>query len=148
MPLKPKESEALDPAFMEEYVLYMMAQASHAMSSEFHAIVRTKGLRVPEWRILASLASYEPQSVMQLCGMTLYDQPRLTKTLARMEEAGLVNRTQDTVDRRVVLVTLTASGRERVSGLLELARQHESRALSGLSQTEQRQLKTILRKLV
>ena len=103
---------------------------------------------MPEWRILATLASYEPQSVMQLCAKTLYDQPRLTKTLARMDEAGLVNRTQDSADRRVVRVSLTEAGRERVSGLLDLARSHETRALASLTPAERRQLKSILRKLM
>ena len=141
------EGDVLDPTFMDDYVLFMMALASHAMSSDFHGIVRAHGLRVPEWRIMATLASYEPQSVMQLCGKTLYDQPRLTKTLARMEEAGLVNRNQDAADRRVVRVTLTGRGRETVAPLLALARQHEARALENLAPDERCQLKSILRKL-
>lgn len=138
----------LDPSFMEDYVLYMMALASHTMSAEFHAIIRQHGLRVPEWRILATLASYEPQSVTELCAKVLYDQPRLTKTVAKMEEAGLVERRRHENDRRVVLVTLTERGRQLVAGLIALAREHELRALKNLTGAERKQLKKILRKLV
>ncbi|MEM1048211.1 MAG: MarR family winged helix-turn-helix transcriptional regulator [Pseudomonadota bacterium] len=140
--------DRLDPDFMEDYVLYMMALASHHMSAEFHAIVRAEGLRVPEWRILATLASYEPQSVTQLCEKTLYDQPRLTKTLHKMEAADLVTRRQQAHDRRVVHATLTPRGRAVVQDLIALARDHEIRALSALSSAERRQLKRLLRKLI
>ncbi|MEM8811040.1 MAG: MarR family winged helix-turn-helix transcriptional regulator [Pseudomonadota bacterium] len=138
----------LDPRFMEEYVLYMMALASHHMSEEFHGIVRQQGLRVPEWRILATLASYEPQSVKQLGGKTLYDQPRLTKTIAKMEKAGLLARHSYNRDRRVVMVRLTEAGRETVRTLIDLARQHERKALGALTETERGQLKRLLRKLI
>lgn len=138
----------LDPDFLGEYVLYLMAQASHAMSAEFHAIVRENGLRVPHWRILATLASHEPRSVTELGASTLYDQPRLTKTLDGMVRDGLIDRGRDPRDRRVAVVTLTEAGRARVRGLLALAREHEARALERLTATERRRLKAILRKLV
>lgn len=140
--------EPVDPSFLDDYVLYRMALASHHMSAEFHAIVREQGLRVPEWRILATLASYEPQNVTQLCEKVLYDQPRLTKTIAKMVEAGLLDRCQDESDRRVVNVTLTAHGRTLVADLIVKARDHEVRALKGLTPTERKQLKTVLRKLM
>lgn len=138
----------LDPSFMEDYVLYRMALASHHMSTEFHGIVREQGLRVPEWRILATLASFEPQNVTQLCEKVLYDQPRLTKTIAKMEEAGLVDRRQDAADRRVVNITLTELGRTKVTGLIAQARDHELRALGSITASERKQLKHILRKLM
>ena len=142
------EEKPVDPSFLDDYVLYRMALASHHMSAEFHAIVREQGLRVPEWRILATLASYEPQNVTQLREKVLYDQPRLTKTIAKMAEAGLLDRHQDEGDRRVVNVTLTANGRTIVKDLIEKARNHERRALEGLTPTERKQLKDVLRKLM
>lgn len=142
------EEKPVDPTFLDDYVLYRMALASHHMSAEFHAIVREQGLRVPEWRILATLASYEPQNVTQLREKVLYDQPRLTKTIAKMVEAGLLDRRQDGGDRRVVNVTLTANGRAIAIDLIEKARDHERRALEGLTPTERKQLKNVLRKLM
>lgn len=142
------EIKPVDPSFLDDYVLYRMAIASHHMSAEFHAIVREQGLRVPEWRILATLASYEPQNVTQLCEKVLYDQPRLTKTIAKMVEAGLLDRCQDENDRRVVNVTLTAQGRAIVADLIVKARDHETRALRSLTPSERKQLKNLLRKLM
>jgi len=140
--------EPVDPSFLDDYVLYRMALASHHMSAEFHAIVRKQGLRVPEWRILATLASYEPQNVTQLCEKVLYDQPRLTKTIAKMALAGLLDRCQDERDRRVVNVTLTERGRALAVELIAKARDHEVRALKDLTPGERKQLKNVLRKLM
>jgi len=142
------QENVLDSSFMEEYVLYMMARASQQMSAEFHAIIRSRGLRVPEWRILATLASYEPQSVTQLGEKTLYDQPRLTKTIDKMKLAGLVRRKRHDRDRRMVQVTMTEQGREVAAGLIALAREHELRALDALTPMERKHLKRIMRKLM
>ena len=40
--------------FVDHYLAALLAQASHLISSEFHAVVRANGLSVSEWRVLAS----------------------------------------------------------------------------------------------
>ena len=47
--------EADTGEFVPGYLLYLLAAASDAASAQFHAHVRTEGLRVPEWRVLACL---------------------------------------------------------------------------------------------
>src|SRR5689334_4867345 len=52
--------------FVDHYLAALLAQASHLISSEFHAVVRAHGLSVSEWRVLASLAGGEPIPIGQL----------------------------------------------------------------------------------
>ena len=42
--------------FVDDYLPALLAQASQLISSEFHQVVRSQGLSVSEWRVMASLA--------------------------------------------------------------------------------------------
>ena len=56
-----------EPAFVDDYLAALLAQASQLISAEFHEVVRAHGISVPEWRVLASLAGGEPISIHR-CG--------------------------------------------------------------------------------
>ncbi|WP_232830545.1 MarR family winged helix-turn-helix transcriptional regulator [Oceanicella sp. SM1341] len=140
----PEQEPPLSPGFTDDYLLYLLAAASARASAEFHTLVAAHGLRVPEWRILACLASREGLKVTELAHQTLFDQPRLTKTLNVMERAGLVLRRSDPSDRRLALVSLTPEGRARVEPLLSLARGHEAQVLSRFPAADRRRLKAFL----
>src|SRR5690349_16970099 len=113
------------PDFVEDYLLYLLARASAGASTQFHAIVKEKGLSVLEWRVLGQLAS-GPATVSMLAERALSQQPTLTKVLDRMVADGLVVRLGDTVDRRRVLLRLTEKGRRLAAELVPLAREHEA----------------------
>jgi DNA-binding MarR family transcriptional regulator len=70
-----------------------------------------------------------------------------TKRLDRLEQAGLITRGPDPEDRRGTLITLTAAGRKLLDDAMEAHLQNERRLLSALSDTEQRKLADLLRKL-
>ena len=44
-----------DLPFVDDYLPALLGQASHLIQSEFHRVVKAKGLSVAEWRVLASL---------------------------------------------------------------------------------------------
>src|SRR5690242_16117432 len=121
--------------FIDDYLLYLMARASHLISSEFHEQLRRRGVAVPVWRVLASLAGGEGETVTSLADLCLLQQPTMTKLLDRMVRDGLVNRTPDGRDRRVVRITLTAQGAELVAGLLPLARRPGATGTAALGRT-------------
>ena len=72
----------------------------------------------------------------------------MTKTIDRMEKAGLVERRQGMPDRRQVRVLITAEGRRRVDAALNDARAHEAEILSEYSDDETTELKALLRTLI
>lgn len=138
----------LAPGFVFDYLAYLLAAASERTSAQFHEVVRASGLRVPEWRVLASLASLDELTVSELARITLYDQPRLTKILNQMVADGLVLRAGDPLDRRRVVISMTPAGRARVSPLVRAAIFHEERILAELSARERAALKMILKRLI
>jgi DNA-binding MarR family transcriptional regulator len=64
--------------------------------------------------VLASVEAAQPVTLGALAARERVQPPTITATVARLEAAGLVRRTGDDADRRVVRVSLTADGRRLV----------------------------------
>lgn len=123
-------------AFTEDYLPYLLARASHSVSSSFHASLREWGLSVPEWRVLACLTEVDGLGVGQLAEMALMKQPSMTKVLDRMEAEGMIRRKVTPADRRRVLIHLTARGRARARPVLAAALAHQQARLAPFSEAE------------
>lgn len=133
--------------FLDDYMLFLLASVSAAASEGFHAIVRDRGLKVPEWRVLASLYDSDGQMITRLAALAMMEQSRLTRIVERMDERGLVARSDDKADRRRVRVFLTDKGRALARDMVAEARDHEARLLALLPSGEARHLKRLLLKL-
>ena len=134
--------------FVDDYLAYLLARASHRVSAEFHAEVAAHGLSVLEWRVLASLAGNGPLAVRDLCERVLAQQPTVTKLLDRLQAQGLLQREDSPTDRRQTLVRLSPAGTERVAPLLTLAKAHEDRVLARLGRSDSQRLKKLLQGLI
>jgi len=134
--------------FVDGYLAALLAQASHLISSEFHEVVRTHGLSVSEWRVLASLAGGAPISIGHLAQVAVLKQPTVTRMLDRMEAKRQVERLAHDGDRRVTLVRITAIGSKMVARLIALAREHEERVLEPLGLGRAEELKATLRRII
>lgn len=134
--------------FVDDYLLYLLARASSEVSAQFHDRLKTHGLQVAEWRVLASLSDGDGMTVGEIAAHALQRQPTMTKIIDRMAETGLVERRQDADDRRKVRIFITREGQRRVDNALADAKLHEREVLSDYSPSEARQLKSVLRALV
>ena len=70
--------------------------------------------------------------------------PTVTKMLQRMENAGLVDRRPDKVDRRAIRVHLTPKGRRLKNKVDKLWTELEARTVEGLSDRQQASLRSLL----
>lgn len=84
----------------------------------------------------------------QLVQQTLVTSGTMTNRVDRLERHGWVERRPDPADRRGVLVRLTAVGRDVVDAAMANLINHEKSLLGELSAAEQRQLATLLRRLL
>jgi DNA-binding MarR family transcriptional regulator len=114
------------PPFVEDYLLALLARASHAVSADFHARLKARGVAVPAWRVLASLSG-QPRSVGELANFCLMQQPTMSKLLDRMAAEGLVRRTRSGRETRIAL---TEQGQALAEALVADARAHEAALLS------------------
>ena len=131
--------------FPDDYLPYLAARASHVILREFHALLPPRRMRVPEWRVLATLSAGGGYTVGALARATLFKQPTLSKLLDRLEKKGLVRRVAGDMDLRHSRVELTPKGRGRIGPIVAQARRHEKRALKGFRVRDIQALKRLLR---
>lgn len=133
--------------FIDDYLLYLLAQASTRASAAFHAQVGKAGLPVSTWRILACLYPDAPTGINDLAEACLTKQSTMTRQIDRLVDAGLVTRSAGEADRRRVAVRLTDTGRAMAEDLISKAKHHEAQILAELDPQEVAGLKAALTKL-
>ena len=134
--------------FIDDYLAYLLSQASQAVSNEFRSCLAAGDVSVIEWRVLSTLSDHPQISVGQLSDIVMCKQPTLSKAIDRMEAKGWVMRSLSRQDRRVIGVTIDKAGRKIVRPLLVKARELEEAELSGFSKQEIIILKRTLRNMV
>ena len=134
--------------FVSDYLLYLLAAASDGASKQFYVEVSARGLRVPEWRVLACLYDRDGEMITRLARLSLIVQSRLTRIIMQMEQRGLVQRQSDPEDGRRVRVYLSEEGRATTNELVPLARIHEEGLLAQLPKAKAKALKPMLRELL
>lgn len=134
--------------FVHRYLASVLALASHRISEEFHVEVRKAGLTVTEWRILGSLIEGEGETVGMLAELAVTKQPTLSKVLPRLEAEGYVTLQSSRADRRQTLVKITPKGARLISGLCDLAMEHQRRLLEKLDPDHADRLVDMLRAII
>jgi DNA-binding MarR family transcriptional regulator len=95
---------------LEQHVFFWLTQAIGSRDRRLAQELRDFGLRVPEWRVLASLCARRRCSMSELADLATIDRTTLTRTVDRMEHAGWVTRLNDASDLRVTRLAPTAGG--------------------------------------
>ena len=124
-------------SLIERDWLYPLATQFELHQGEFDVIATLRRSGQPY--ALTPTALYE--SLMLSSGA-------MTSRLDRLESKGLIERGRAPEDRRSILVKLTPAGLALIDKLLPLHVANEQQALSSLNQAEQRQLDTLLAKLL
>ena len=133
--------------FIDNYLLFQLALASHTFSEEFYEQLRSAGVSPAKWRILINLIDCPGMYLTRLAKYALYEQSRTTKLVDQLVGEALVERRTDQKDRRRVSVHITDTGRKLIEPLVEKAKIHEEEVLSSLSANDRTRLKSILTKL-
>lgn len=147
-PIAAAAGDAVAPAFIDDYLAYLLARASHLISAEFHVVVRRTRLPVLQWRVLATLADAQVSSIGEVADIVLVPQSTLTRVAARMVQAGLLLRADDAADRRITRIRLSAKGLKVAARLVAQARAHEAAVVDTLGIADATTLKRILRRLI
>jgi DNA-binding MarR family transcriptional regulator len=133
---------------LDERVGYRFSIISKRLNqalAEMHS--KKLGISVNNWKIMSVIAFFQPLSATELGVRTSLDSDKVTRAVDALVQRGYVLRRPDDVDRRRVILTLSASGK-RVHDRIELvATALESQLLSVLTPEEQGVLNSALDKL-
>jgi DNA-binding MarR family transcriptional regulator len=107
----------------------------------------TIGISVTELRILKLLSVNGPLPMTRFASEFYMTPASVTGLVDRLEGDGLVERERLSGDRRVIHVSVTQSGRERLAAGLKLNNLFAERVLGSLSKEQQKELIRLLDKL-
>ena len=105
------------------------------------------GLSTEQFGVLASIKSRGPLKPSDLASMLERSPNSISMLVDRMVKAGLVRRTRDRADRRVVFVSMTDKGGQAVDSAAPAGWEFINKLLSPLSYDEQRALASTLETL-
>lgn len=121
------------PFDLEQHAFFWLTQVIGSRDRRLTQELRGFGLRVPEWRVLASLCARGRCSMSELADLATIDRTTLTRTVDRMEEAGWVTRLNDASDLRVTPLAPTASGERLFQRIWPTVERLNRVALEGLT---------------
>ena len=145
------EAGVVDIDLDVEGIVDRIGSIHHRMRKAQKATLREHGLTLEEWGVLTKLRLGSDacrSSPGDLASDLELSSGAMTSRLDRLEEAGLVRRQPDPDDRRGVIVELTKKGYEAWDVAMNVQGRREAFFARTLSKTEQRQLNTLLRKLL
>ena len=120
------QSTTADDSPVDNLLLYNLARATRQMSEQFHQAVRSSGLTVPAWRVLASLYGQASRDLPDLASRTFIDKEILTDLLELLKSEGLCEVHQN---NDALTAIGTRAGHERVEHLFALGAEQEKTAL-------------------
>ena len=135
-----QQAQALD-AFIK------LLRASYWVSSRAGAHRQAAGLTEAQFGVLEALHHKGPLFQVEIAEKMLSSPSNLTLVLDNLERDGLVTRTRDATDRRRRSVGLTPEGRRRIEAVFPAHAAHITSLMSALTESEQRELASLCRKL-
>lgn len=100
---------------LERQLCFGLYAAGHAMSAFYAPLLSAIGLTYPQYLVLIALWNGDDRTVSELGADLGLGSNTLTPLLKRMAAAGLITRTRDDRDERLVRVRLTDAGRAKES---------------------------------
>ena len=130
---------SLAPSDMLCFALHSTAHAVHAA---YAPLLQPLGLTYPQYLALASLDARDGQTVSQLGAELRLESNTLTPLLKRMQAAGWLDRSRDSIDERQVRLSLTPDGQALASRAASVSRAFADK--TGFQTSELADLRDIL----
>lgn len=129
----PAGGEAAAALDLERFLPYRLSVLSKRISMALAREYEERfGISLPQWRVMAVIGRHELLSAGEVAGRTHMDKVKVSRAIAAMERKGLLHRTVDPKDLRVVRLHLTPQGVAAFGGIAALALDWERRLLEGL----------------
>ena len=117
------------------------------LSRAFDQQLAEAGGTRPGWLILLALKQQRHRTQQELAAAVGIEGPTLTHHLDAMEKAGLIERSRDSGDRRVVRVELTGAGEQLFLRLAQAAMGVDQRLREGVSDKDIDAVRRVLARL-
>lgn len=131
---------------LEEEVTLGLARTADAMARASEDVLRGSGLTATQYNVLRILRGARPHGLpcRELGERMITRDPDVTRLLDRLETRGLVARSRDAKDRRVIFTRITEAGLELLEELDRPVAEVHRRQLAHLKRKQARRLIELL----
>ena len=141
------EAGAQSPESLCTNLSWLLAQVSHALSTELTAALEAVGISPRSYCVLstAMTGEYTQTELAQTVGL---DKTTMVVTIDELEAAGLAKRTPSSEDRRARVISVTKAGERKVAKGAEIVDAVHADVLASLPAPERDALVDALMRLV
>jgi DNA-binding MarR family transcriptional regulator len=132
------------PISINSYIPTLVNRVAGAALKGASGEFAKRGLTVPKYRILLTVAEYDSIHFRELAKLTSVERPTLSRLLDEMQSAGLLRRRPDPDDSRSINISLMPPGHALLEGTTEWALDVENDILDGISTAEAHLLRRLL----
>lgn len=132
---------------LQNNLFHSINQFTRHFSKALNEALVPLGLYAAQWTIIYLLKTKGPATQKDLSQYLGVEAPTMTRTLARMEKSGWINRIAGVNDKREKQIELTPSAIDRFDTWYEAVKQCEDKVLQHISQQEKADMITIIRKM-
>lgn len=118
-------------AFLPYQLDVLAAQVSRDFAAHY---TQAYGISVAEWRVVAHLSQEDHVSIREICARVNMEKSRVSRAASRLQRAGYVTKSANPRDKRLVTLSLSASGRQMIDDLAPVAARFESQAIARLGE--------------
>lgn len=120
----------------------LLRHAWYGLNQAFRRRIAHTGVTPDQFTALRTLHETEPSEVSQsdLTRMMASDPNTIASLLERMEQAGLLNRTQKPEDRRAYQIHITDAGKEKYEEVRQIALELQTEILSGFPEEDREKI--------
>jgi DNA-binding MarR family transcriptional regulator len=136
-----------DRAARDGGVAFLLAQLGAHAAAAFAERLKPLDLTPQQAGVMRRLAQAPGESQRALADALGMHPPRLVALIDDLESRGLVQRSRDPADRRNYALSLTTAGRETMTRIATVAREHERALTAAIDDHERAELAAVLRRL-
>ncbi|MBV8471632.1 MAG: MarR family transcriptional regulator [Burkholderiaceae bacterium] len=130
------------------YVARLVHQAQSAMVASLDKALAPFDLSAAQYAILSTLASGRADTAAQICKEISYSPGAMTRMLNRLEDKGLIVRTEFPDNRRMTKLELSEKGRSAFPAMLASSGRVIDGYFGAFEPAELRQLEVLLNKMM
>jgi len=110
----------------------LLGKASRLLSNQFNSDLLQHSLTVEQWSLLAVLWSEDGQKQKELQKVLLKDKATINSLVNYLLKNGFIDKEQDMVDKRSVIISLTPKGKRMQHVTIPLAMKNIGIAIDGI----------------
>lgn len=130
------------------FLSYRVVRLHHALNAQAVSVLdRVAGITLSQWRILAMVGSGSAVTARDIVRVSVIDPAIISRTTKSLEDAGLLETSRHSSDRRVLNLRLTERGLKVYEQTLPYMQERQRSLMADLDPKEQKAIFEIMEKL-